>query len=35
LDEVTQELENQGVKSFADAFTELLESVEQRRLAAM
>jgi transaldolase len=35
LDEVTQELEVQGVKSFADAFTELLESVDQRRLAAI
>jgi transaldolase/glucose-6-phosphate isomerase len=29
---VTQELEDEGVKSFADAFTSLLESVETRRL---
>ncbi len=33
LKHVTEELEVQGVKSFADAFTELLESIEQRRLA--
>jgi transaldolase len=35
MEEVTQELEDAGVKSFADAFTHLLESVEQRRLAAV
>ncbi len=35
MEEVTQELEDQGVKAFADAFTSLLESVEQRRLAAI
>jgi transaldolase len=35
IDEVTQELEVQGVKSFADAFTALLDSVESRRLAAI
>lgn len=35
LDEVTKELEIQGVKSFANAFSELLESVEQRRKAAV
>ena len=29
---VTQELEDEGVKSFADAFTSLLASVESRRL---
>lgn len=33
--EVTQELEDAGVKSFADAFTSLLESVEKRRKAAI
>ncbi len=32
---VTQELEDQGVKSFADAFTALLESVDVRRRAAL
>ncbi len=32
MDEVTQELEDAGVKSFADAFANLLESVEKRRL---
>ena len=31
ITEITQELEDQGVKSFADAFTALLESVEKRR----
>lgn len=35
IDAVTQELEDQGVKSFADAFTALLESVEVRRTAAL
>lgn len=35
IDEVTQELENQGVKAFADAFTALLASIEQRRLTAL
>ncbi|MBU1660907.1 MAG: transaldolase [Chloroflexi bacterium] len=30
ITEVTQELEDQGVKSFADAFTALLDSVEKR-----
>jgi transaldolase len=33
--EVTQELEDQGVKAFADAFTALLESVEKRRVAVV
>ena len=31
---VTQELEDEGVKSFADAFTTLLDVVEERRKAA-
>lgn len=35
MDEITQELEDQGVKAFADAFTALLESVEQRRVAVL
>lgn len=35
LDEVTLELENEGVKSFADAFTQLLDAVEKRRKAAI
>ena len=35
MDEVTQQLEDQGVKSFADAFTSLLDSVEKRRLNAL
>jgi transaldolase len=29
--EITQTLENQGVKSFADAFSDLLNSIENRR----
>jgi transaldolase len=33
IDEVTQELEDQGVKAFAKAFTALLEAVELRRKA--
>jgi transaldolase len=35
LGEVTRELEEQGVRSFADAYTALLESVENRRLSAV
>jgi transaldolase/glucose-6-phosphate isomerase len=35
LDKATQELEVEGVKAFADAFTQLLEAVEQRRKAAI
>lgn len=35
MDEITQELEIQGVASFADAFTALLASIEKRRLAAL
>jgi len=34
LDQITAELEAEGVKSFADAFTALLQSVETRRAAA-
>jgi transaldolase/glucose-6-phosphate isomerase len=32
---VTQELEDEGVKAFADAFTALLETIEERRAAAV
>jgi hypothetical protein len=32
IDEVTQTLDEQGVKTFADAFITLLESIEQRRI---
>lgn len=32
--EVTQQLEEEGVKSFADAFTQLMDAVEKRRVAA-
>lgn len=35
MDAVTQELEEEGVKSFADAFTQLLETIEKRRKAAV
>ena len=35
IERVTQELEDDGVKSFAMAFTSLLESVEKRRVAAL
>ena len=35
IDQVTQELEDEGVRSFADAFTALLASVEERRGAAV
>lgn len=31
FDQVTQELEDEGVQAFADSFTDLLETVEQRR----
>jgi transaldolase len=34
MDEITQVLEEEGVKSFADAFTELLNTVETRRALA-
>ena len=33
MKEVTNELEDQGVQSFADAFTALLESIEEQRIA--
>jgi transaldolase / glucose-6-phosphate isomerase len=35
LDLVTQELEDEGVKSFADAFTALIETIETRRKRAI
>jgi len=31
MDQVTQELEEEGVKAFAEAFTQLLDTIEQRR----
>jgi transaldolase / glucose-6-phosphate isomerase len=31
LDKVTRELEEEGVRSFADSFTDLLETIEKRR----
>ncbi|MDX1378488.1 MAG: bifunctional transaldolase/phosoglucose isomerase [Anaerolineales bacterium] len=34
MDVVTQELEDEGVKAFADAFTQLLETIEERRKSA-
>jgi len=34
MEVVTQELEDEGVKAFADAFTALLETLEERRAAA-
>ena len=34
MDVVTQELEDEGVKAFADAFTQLLETIEMRRKSA-
>jgi transaldolase len=35
MDKVTQELEDEGVKSFSDAFTSLLKTIDERRLAAL
>jgi transaldolase/glucose-6-phosphate isomerase len=35
MDVVTQELEEEGVKAFADAFTALLGTIEERRAAAV
>ena len=35
MDDVTEQLEIEGVKSFADAFSELLTAVEHSRLAAL
>jgi hypothetical protein len=32
---VTQQLEDEGVKSFSDAFTALLEAVDRRSQAAI
>jgi transaldolase / glucose-6-phosphate isomerase len=34
MDQVTQELEEEGVKAFADSFNSLLETIESRRVAA-
>ena len=34
MDEITRQLEEEGVKAFSDAFTALLQSVEERRSAA-
>ena len=34
IDKVTQELEEEGVKAFADAFTALLDTIEERRTVA-
>src|SRR5512139_2797647 len=35
MDQVTQELEDEGVKAFADAFSQLLTTIEKRRDAAV
>jgi transaldolase len=35
IDKVTQELEDEGVKSFSDAFASLLKTIDERRLAAL
>jgi transaldolase len=35
MDKVTQELEDEGVKSFSDAFASLLKTIDERRLAAL
>ncbi len=35
LDEITAQLEEDGVKSFSDAFTELLKTIEERRQKAV
>jgi transaldolase / glucose-6-phosphate isomerase len=35
MDQVTQELEDEGVKSFAEAFTQLLATIEERRKSAV
>ena len=35
MEEVTQELEDVEVKSFADAFIKLLDSVEKRQASAI
>ena len=33
MDRVTMELEEEGVKSFSDSFTDLLKTIEERRIA--
>jgi len=35
MDVVTQELEDEGIKAFADAFTQLLKTIDERRLSAV
>src|SRR6266498_2602336 len=35
MDVVTQELEDEGVKAFADAFTQLLKTIDERRMSAV
>src|SRR6266511_968247 len=35
MDVMTQELEEEGVKSFADAFTQLLKTIDERRISAV
>jgi len=35
MDVVTQELEEEGVKAFADAFTQLLKTIDERRISAV
>jgi transaldolase / glucose-6-phosphate isomerase len=35
LEQITQELEDEGVKAFSDAFASLVETVEERRQAAV
>ncbi len=34
MDTVTQELEEEGVKAFADAFAQLIKTIDERRIAA-
>ena len=34
MDQVTQELEEEGVKAFSDAFAQLLKTIDERRLSA-
>jgi transaldolase len=35
MEVVTQELEEEGVKAFADAFTQLLKTIDERRISAV
>ncbi len=35
MDDVTRELEEEGVKAFSDAFEDLIKAIEERRLAAV